>query len=330
MNNIINNELSNILIFSFDEKNAEYDSTYNDNKLSQFIEKVHKKKPNIIFICTQNSISRTDKHLQHLIGKKLPENYKRFSKVDATRQSNLKKLYYRNLRNVRTRIYYNTNTVDFQQYKFNRFNKQSYTKKSIFNYSDNSNNTNLERSTIHRFLNNKIEIVYYKYRRHTAIGEDGRNGSGGIMTSIILEKNYIKYTYIVCNFVGLNNKNIINKIYEINKNIDSHNAYYKYNLMYNNEPKLVRDRTHSIGNNIEIKNKRLMFKGGSNTSSESSESSESESSESGSLLYNNNSDLPKIFLYFISTKGLEKFKTTSNKNKNKNKNQYFTLKIEES
>ena len=79
---------ANILIFNFNEEGNEYN---NDHKIGNFLGNVGYKNPNIIFICTQNSISRTDKHLQHIIGKKLPENYKRFSKVDATRQSDLKK-----------------------------------------------------------------------------------------------------------------------------------------------------------------------------------------------------------------------------------------------
>lgn len=308
------NQLSNILIFSFDEKNAEYDNRYTDNKLTEFITKVNDKNPNIIFICTQNSKSRTDKHLQHLIGKLLPLYYKRFSKVDATRQSNLKKLYYRNLRNVRTRIYYNSNTVGFQENIFNRFSNQSYSKKSVFNFSNNSNNTNVQRSTITKYYGNKIEIVYYKYRRYTAIGEDGRNGTGGIMTCINLKKNDIEYKYIVCNFVGVNKKNIINKIYKINNNINYSTAYSnKYNLMYNEKPTIkFESNRYSIGYNKK-NDKDLLFNNENNTELLSNTN------------INNNSDLLKIFLYFISANGLEKFKTTSkkNSNKSKNKNQFM-------
>jgi hypothetical protein len=97
----------NILIFNFDEE----ENNYNNYYFKQFVYIIKKKKPNIIFICTKNSKSRTDKHLQHIIAQKLPINYERFSKVDATRQSDLKKIIYKNLKNVRTRIYYNNETV---------------------------------------------------------------------------------------------------------------------------------------------------------------------------------------------------------------------------
>ena len=86
--NINSKNPANILIFNFNEEGNEYN---NDHNIGNFLRNVNSKNPNIIFICTQNSISRTDKHLQHIIGEKLPSTYKRFSKVDATRQSDLKK-----------------------------------------------------------------------------------------------------------------------------------------------------------------------------------------------------------------------------------------------
>jgi hypothetical protein len=327
----LNNEFENILIFSFDEQNTEYDNTYYDKKLNNFIIKVEKQRPNIIFICTQNSISRTEKHLQHLIGNKLPEEYKRFSKVDATRHSNLKKIYYKNLRNVRTRIYYNQNTVCFNSFTFERFKNQSYKKRSIFNFSNNSNNTDFN-SYRHINDNGKIHILNYKYRRHTVEGHNGRIGKGGIMTCITLGKNYRSCKYIVCNFVGLN-KNIINKIYNKNKNIEKNIIYNNtniFNLKYNNKPKAQYNKNrYSITNTDSTTSTDILNNNNSNNNFNNNSIIQSDknrysiASTGNTDRIHNNNNLDKIFLYFISTNGLEKFKTTSKKNKNKNKNQYF-------
>ena len=60
----LNNEFENILIFSFDEENTEYDNTYYDKNLYNFILKVEDKRPNIIFICTQNSKSNNEDDIE--------------------------------------------------------------------------------------------------------------------------------------------------------------------------------------------------------------------------------------------------------------------------
>ena len=208
MNNSENPENpANILIFNFNEEGNEY----NNYNINNFLTNVSIKNPNIIFICTQNSISRTDKHLQHIIGEKLPENYKRFSKVDATRQSDLKKIIYKNLKNVRMRIYYNTETV-YVDNVFSRFRIQSSKKRSIFNFSNNSIDENEEKYTGQEKNNKQIIIKEYKYRRYTVEGENGRTGKGGIMTSIIFEISGKKYQYIVCNFNFNNIQLNFNKI----------------------------------------------------------------------------------------------------------------------
>jgi len=218
----------NILIYNFDEEQG---NEYND--LNNFIEYINNKNPNIIFICTQNSKSRTDKHLQHLIYhinkktkqivSKLPSKYRLFSKIDATRQSNLKKIYYTNLKNVRTRIYYNTDTV-FVDNAFNRFSKQSSKKRSIFNFTNNNIDENNETYN-QNYNEKKIIIKKYKYKRYTDTGELGRIGSGGIMSSIVFKMNNVEYQYIVCNYFFLKeqNKTIQNKLNIIYKNNNINN-----------------------------------------------------------------------------------------------------------
>jgi hypothetical protein len=207
----------NILIFNFDEEGHEYNNNYN---IKDFLTDVDNKKPNIIFICTQNSKSRTDKHLQHIIGEMLPPYYKRFSKVDATRQSDLKKIMYRNLKNVRTRIYYNTDTV-YVNNVFNRFKNQSSTK-SIFTLSNNNIDENNQTYNIKETNNNPIIIKEYKYKRYTVEGENGRTGLGGIMTSIVFKMGGLEYQYIVCNF-NFNFNNINNIKSKFNKIITRQN-----------------------------------------------------------------------------------------------------------
>lgn len=201
---------ANILIFNFDEEGNEYN---NDHYIKNFLYNVGSKNPNIIVICTQNSISRTDKHLQHIIGDKLPGKYKRFSKVDATRQSDLKKIVYKNLKNVRMRIYYNTETV-YVDNVFNRFSKQSSKKRSIFNFSNNSIDENKEKYNGSKTNNKQIIIKEYKYRRYTVEGENGRSGKGGIMTSIVFKMNGLEYQYIFCNY-NFDNSNLQEKLNKI-------------------------------------------------------------------------------------------------------------------
>ena len=214
MNNFENPENpenpANILIFNFDENGTQYN---NEHNIKDFLTNVGHKKPNIIFICTQNSKSGTDKHLQHIIGNKLSKKYKRFSKVDATRQSDLKKTIYKNIKNVRTRIYYNSETV-YVDNVFNRFRIQSSKKRSIFNFSNNSIDKNEQIYTGNIKNNKSIMIKEYKYKRYTVEGENGINGLGGIMTSIVFKMNGLEYQYIVCNY-NFNNSNLQEKLNKI-------------------------------------------------------------------------------------------------------------------
>ena len=284
MNNSENPENpANILIFNFNEEGNEY----NNYNINNFLTNVSIKNPNIIFICTQNSISRTDKHLQHIIGEKLPENYKRFSKVDATRQSDLKKIIYKNLKNVRMRIYYNTETV-YVDNVFSRFRIQSSKKRSIFNFSNNSIDENEEKYTGQEKNNKQIIIKEYKYRRYTVEGENGRTGKGGIMTSIIFEISEKKYQYVVCNY-----------------NFNSNNIQSKFNKIIKEENiKLESGNKVGIGNKVTM---RTTF-----------------SSENN--LYNNNNDeniisnkidLPIIFIYFVSINNNIKYGKYISESKNK-------------
>jgi hypothetical protein len=248
----------NILIFNFNEE----ENNYNDNYFfKQFVYVINKKKPNIIVICTQNSISRTDKHLQHIIGDKLPENYKRFSKVDATRQSDLKKIVYKNLKNVRMRIYYNTETV-YVNNVFNRFSKQSSKKRSIFNFSNNSIDENEEKYSGSNTNNKQIIIKEYKYRRYTVEGENGRTGKGGIMTSIVFRMNGLEeYKYIVCNY-NFNSENIQSNFNKIIKNgnikLDSINLNNKLMKIQNPLQESLLDQK-KLQENLSLVNRQILF-----------------------------------------------------------------------
>jgi len=270
----------NILIFNFDENGNEY----NNYNLGSFISDVNLKIPNIIFICTQNSISRTDKHLQHLIyhrNKKtkevvtiLPLQYKLFSKVDATRQSDLKKIYYKNLKNVRTRIYYNTDNV-YVDTVFDKFANKSSKKRGILNFSNNSIDENEQKYNGNINNDKNIIIKKYKYRRYTVIGENGRTGKGGIMTSIVFKMDKLEYQYIVCNY-NFNNNNIQPKFNEI---IKIENIKLDSSKKVRTEKTVTIRNTFSQGNNINIDNRE-------------------HNNENRSSI--NKSESPIIFIYFVS------------------------------
>jgi hypothetical protein len=201
----------NVLIFNFDENRT-------NTNIYKLLDNINQENPNIIFITTQNSKSRTDKHMQHIISNFLPKIYKRFSKVDATRQSDLKKIMYRNLKNVRTRIYYNTKTVYIDKV-FDRFKNQSSTK-SIFTFSNNNIDENNQKYIIKKTNeipnNNPIIIKEYKYKRYTVEGDNGRAGLGGIMTSIVFKMGDLDYQYIVCNYnFNFKNSNLKQKFSKI-------------------------------------------------------------------------------------------------------------------
>jgi hypothetical protein len=228
-----------VLVLNYDEKNK----SPNKDKIVDIIAQITSFEPDIFILTTQDSSSGTSSHIQHsikeeinnskkkYIGKYTPtqlslQKYDLFSKIDATRQSNIdnkgitEKLY-----NCRTRIWINNQTT----YKgFTKKFNESYSKNNYPNYKNDKGvmyNRNYK-SSIESEINNikndtKIKISKYVYRRITKKGESGKRGDGSIMISLCLEKvdnsstdikDKIKtYQYIICNSNLIKYTDIINK-----------------------------------------------------------------------------------------------------------------------
>jgi hypothetical protein len=99
-----------VLVINYDENNQSPDK----DKVDEIIRKL--KDVDIFILTTQDSPSGTDSHIHHSIKEQIKNNqllqkYELFSKIDATRKSNSDFGFFKNLYNVRTRIWINTETV---------------------------------------------------------------------------------------------------------------------------------------------------------------------------------------------------------------------------
>jgi hypothetical protein len=205
--NLIDDE-PRVLVIYYNE-NGDYASENNDikeqiiDKIDPFNQRNITQQCDFIFLCTQKSLSSTSDHMQHVIGEELKKpgsQYTLFSKIDATRPSNSsawrisKDLKFKN---VRVRCWRNINIKKPLKTEENNLEKKSYRCKNNsfineYNYT-NSSKTNVSSPD--------IKIKEYKYKRITEIDESKRkNGFGGIIVSLILEKEGKEYKYIICNY----------------------------------------------------------------------------------------------------------------------------------
>lgn len=112
------------LIVSYNEGATNFTSSDCD----QLIEKIRQDDPLIICICTQESesLSSTPTHYQHIFEERLTKslnNYKRLSKQDGSTKIGHIIAFAKTEKNVRTRVYYNTNNINKSN---NIIKKRSY------------------------------------------------------------------------------------------------------------------------------------------------------------------------------------------------------------
>jgi hypothetical protein len=253
MNNIIYDK---ILLINYDENHELIRDDNTINAINSFGDKIISKSPYLIIITTQNSLSRTDKHFQHILGEKLKmRGYRVFSKIDATRPRNsssisnifsLKSKPY----NVRTRIYYDPKKVIFIDEKLMLLNSKSYfIDKDKYTNRYNSNNLrdkhDFEKNNDKILITNydKILITNYKVRRYTNINS-GKEGTGKIIFILMFKSEGEEYKLIIsnnCNYnenkYNPNNPNNAKNISNIQDN--------KIRIIYNTVPSKI----HKLDNN---------------------------------------------------------------------------------
>lgn len=182
-----------ILLINYDENHQLITDDIIIDSINSFGDKIISNSPYLIIVTTQNSLSRTNKHFQHILGEKLKMGgYKVFSKIDAIYSipsifSLGSKPY-----NVRTRIYYDPDKTDFID-TYNSNNKKNYPVKN----------------------NDKILITNYKVKRYTDINH-GKEGIGKIIFVLICKFDGKEYKLIIsnnCNYKENNSNNI-----KLNKN----------------------------------------------------------------------------------------------------------------
>ena len=202
-----------VLVINYNENNQPPDET----KLNEILSSIEENNPDIFILTTQDSMSGTDSHIHHSVKEKIENSkkrkylrrntkieeslkkYKLFSKVDGTRLSNSKFGFFNTEKpyNVRTRIWINTETVEYTGLK--NFSKNSYSNKVKKNPTLNKNSNSNSDTSKTNSIPDKINIKKYSYRRITDSDDNGRKGIGSIMTSISLEKNSKYYGYIIFN-----------------------------------------------------------------------------------------------------------------------------------
>ena len=253
MNNIIYDK---ILLINYDENHELITDDNTINTINSFGDKIISKSPYLIIVTTQNSLSRTNKHFQHILGEKLKmEGYKVFSKIDATRPKNsssisnifsLKPKPY----NIRTRIYYHPEKVNFIDDKLMLLGSKSYfIDKDTYMNKYNSNNiadniigkydfakNNIADNIIDKYdfakNNDKILITNYKARRYTDI-KSSKEGTGKIIFVLIYIFDGKEYKLIIsnnCNFDSHYGDNISNIDNIYNNTINQNKVKIIYNI----------------------------------------------------------------------------------------------------
>ena len=206
-----------VLLVNIDEEHKIFnDKSIDTYTFRNIMERIEELNPYLIIVTSQNSLSRTDNHFQHLFGKELlkkefaEENknkyeYKRLSKVDATKPihstsiiSTFSKLFKKDdpdPYNVRTRIYYRTDKVCLN------FEDEELSKKSCFTNKRNPLNEYKSKSIKEcEFKNDNIIITNYYMRRYSSQEEVlSKKGYGTITIGLILKVNENYYKLIISN-----------------------------------------------------------------------------------------------------------------------------------
>ena len=218
LDNFINDR---VLLINIDEEHKIYKDK-NLDILKNIMEKIEELNPYLIIVTSQNSLSRTEYHFQHLFGEELLEKkfseenknkYKRLSKVDATKpihstsiSSTFSKIFKKDdpdPYNLRTRIYYRTDKICLN------FEDEELSKKSCF--TNKRNPLNEYKSIKEKeceFNNDNIIITNYYMRRYSSQEEVlSKKGYGTITIGLILKVNEERYYKLIISNRFENNNN---------------------------------------------------------------------------------------------------------------------------
>jgi hypothetical protein len=165
---------SDIFIVNYNEQSK----IFNKDDCKDIINKIKKEDPLFIFVGTQESRSGDDKHFQHALRSELESiNYKLLHKIDASITGLIGD------KNVRSRIYYNKNTVSFDKEEtikklINRKNitlsKRKTSIKSIFSIDKKGLDNNFSINNKGN-KNIKIEDISTKINSVSALKKIGSN-----------------------------------------------------------------------------------------------------------------------------------------------------------
>lgn len=190
--NVTNKTKSDFLIVSFNEGAK----SYNSDDCIPLLQKINNENPSFIVISTQESSSKSirnsktfgnARHYQHVFGEELEKfnfPYKRLLKVDASVISTPSLLFMKD-KNVRTRIYYNTEHVDYNEQK-----------KSLFSFG--------KKNEIYSHTNkNKYFIKSFESKKSESSGfgeiSPGTLYKGSIFVRLEIKKDNIIYKIIFVN-----------------------------------------------------------------------------------------------------------------------------------
>ena len=195
-------------IFKYDElsiKNKNNrDKVTTLNSLADFVKtQIHiKEEYDLVVLCSENSILRTENHIQHILGEKLKgSKYELLSKMSINTKSILN-LWGKKF-NVRTRIWYNKNTINSppEDFKVNmKNNKNTTTFKP--NTSKKMNIELIERKKIYPIDTKKIKEGIGVNFTKIVISENTIQTGGdsqSVQTSTQGSTNSKRYTFIIVN-----------------------------------------------------------------------------------------------------------------------------------
>jgi len=278
----MNNVKRDFLILSYNEGQK----NFVDDDCKKIIEKIRVEKPSFIFICTQESNKDSKNNYQHIFGKCITTNekYKRLLKVDAFLTFTLYN------RNVRTRIYYNEDSVCNKEDKVNNqkfkylIKEFEYKKSKKSGLGEHLKGTMYKGSLFTKLVIKKIidttEIKFIIINSHLSFKPPNSKGNTNlnkrekqfydIIDEFELKKYYNnKYNIFFCgdlnfrlalNATQNNDKNFIKRSEEIITKFskkDENNNNKNNNKIYN---KYIDELYKSLQNKIKESNNELLQK----------------------------------------------------------------------
>jgi hypothetical protein len=263
----VNNKKPKVGIFNYDElsiKNKNNsDKIKTLNNLANFVKtQILENEFDLVVVCSQNSILRTENHIQHIISKTLEGTiYKLLSKMSINKKSIfnsfVKKI------NVRTRIWYNTNTINLPPLDFSVNMKKN---ENIVDFNDKYNDIKkmniklIERKKIYPDDTQKIKegigIIFTKI----VISENTNQNGGEYKESPDINNKIHEFIIVNSNppFLKTNNfsKTLLNTLIPKNKNP---NNSHDINLIYISASDIKYTKLGSMINNLSYLDNNIYY-----------------------------------------------------------------------